>query len=107
MAFTFKLNTCNPIFFTITNTSSYDPLLKNARRSGFLSFRFSASTTSSGSTAAEAFEEGELERPKWAGETPLSRLVGALISIKPLFSVLKLGARQVFIRSSLPSYYFS
>ena len=44
------------------------------------------------------YEEGKLERPKWAGETPLSRLVQALISFKPLYSVLKLGARRVFIR---------
>ncbi|XP_042477667.1 uncharacterized protein LOC122059026 [Macadamia integrifolia] len=47
-----------------------------------------------------SFEEGELERPRWAGETPLSRLVGALISFKPLYSILKLGARQVLIRKN-------
>ncbi|GFY99007.1 hypothetical protein Acr_13g0004080 [Actinidia rufa] len=35
--------------------------------------------------------------PRWTGGTSLSRLVGALISFKPLFSVLKLGARQVLI----------
>lgn len=44
------------------------------------------------------YEEGALERPKWSGETPLSRLVQALISFKPLYSILKFGARQVFIR---------
>lgn len=47
------------------------------------------------------FEEGKLERPNWSGETSLSRLVGALISFKPLFSLLKLGARRVLIRSTL------
>lgn len=47
------------------------------------------------------YEAGPLERPKWAGETPLSRLVGAVISFKPIYSLLKLGARQVLIRSSL------
>ncbi|KAL9297802.1 hypothetical protein ACSQ67_023698 [Phaseolus vulgaris] len=46
------------------------------------------------------YEEGKLERPKWAGETPLSRLVQALISFKPLYSVLKLGARRVFISTA-------
>lgn len=51
------------------------------------------------SDMAAAFEEGKLERPKWSGQTPLSRLVGALIAFKPLSSVLKLGARQVLIRS--------
>lgn len=55
------------------------------------------------STDMAAYEEGQLERPKWAGETPLSRLVGALISFKPLYSLLKLGARQVLIRSHLLS----
>ncbi|KAK7342478.1 hypothetical protein VNO80_25432 [Phaseolus coccineus] len=46
------------------------------------------------------YEEGKLERPKWAGETPLSRLVQVLISFKPLYSVLKLGARRVFISTA-------
>lgn len=52
------------------------------------------------SDMAAAFEEGKLERPKWSGQTPLSRLVGALIAFKPLSSVLKLGARQVLIRTA-------
>lgn len=59
--------------------------------------RIAAAQSSGGGLAAE-FEEGKLERPKWTGETPLSRLVGALISFKPLYSVLKLGARNVLIR---------
>ncbi|KAJ4729675.1 CMV 1a interacting protein 1 [Melia azedarach] len=46
------------------------------------------------------YEEGQLERPKWAGETTLSRLVGALISFKPISSVLKFGARQVLISTA-------
>ncbi|PSR95352.1 Demethylmenaquinone methyltransferase [Actinidia chinensis var. chinensis] len=54
-----------------------------------------ATTTGGGGTTS--YEEGKLERPRWTGETSLSRLVGALISFKPLFSVLKLGARQVLI----------
>lgn len=61
------------------------------------------------SSSSTSYEEGQLERPKWTGETPLSRLVGALISFKPLYSVLKLGARQVLIRSlslSLSLYTF-
>lgn len=53
------------------------------------------------SSEVSVFEEGRLERPNWSGQTPLSRLVGALISFKPLYSILKLGARQVFIRSTL------
>ncbi|XP_021775672.1 uncharacterized protein LOC110739532 [Chenopodium quinoa] len=48
----------------------------------------------------ESYEEGNLERPKWTGQTPLSRLVGALISFKPLYSVMKFGARQALISTA-------
>lgn len=43
-------------------------------------------------------EEGELERPRWSGETPLSRFVRALISFKPLYSLMKMAARRVLIK---------
>ncbi|XP_073146238.1 uncharacterized protein [Henckelia pumila] len=59
-----------------------------------------AAVSSSGSEVAEGFEEGQLERPKWTGETPISRLVAAIISFKPLYSVLKYGARQVIISTA-------
>jgi len=49
------------------------------------------------------YEEGKLERPKWVGETPLSRIVQALISFKPVFSVLKHGSRRALIRFILYS----
>lgn len=49
---------------------------------------------------AAAPEEGALDRPTWSGETPLSRLVGALISFKPLYSLMQLGARKVVIRTA-------
>ncbi|KAF5732532.1 hypothetical protein HS088_TW17G00059 [Tripterygium wilfordii] len=52
------------------------------------------------SEVAGGYEEGQLERPKWAGETPLSRFVQALISFKPLYSILKFGSRQVFISTA-------
>ncbi|CAN4087270.1 unnamed protein product [Withania somnifera] len=108
MAFSLKLNTINPSLFTTASNLSHDPLNKNATRSsfftitnnsrsGFLGFKVSASSSSS-SGNVKVYEEGEFERPRWTGETPFSRLVGALISIKPLFSLLKLGARQVLIR---------
>ncbi|OAY69162.1 Demethylmenaquinone methyltransferase [Ananas comosus] len=45
-------------------------------------------------------EEGRLDRPRWSGETPLSRLVGALIAFKPLYSVMKLASRQVIISTA-------
>ena len=44
------------------------------------------------------FEEGELPRPQWSGNEPLSRLVSALISIKPLFALMTAVARQVLIK---------
>lgn len=43
-------------------------------------------------------QEGALERPAWSGETPLSRLVGALIAFKPLYALMKLASREVIIR---------
>uniref|UniRef100_A0A1D1Y2A9 Cation/H(+) antiporter 20 n=1 Tax=Anthurium amnicola TaxID=1678845 RepID=A0A1D1Y2A9_9ARAE len=45
-------------------------------------------------------EEGPLERPRWAGETPLSRLVGALISFKPLYALMKMAARKLIISTA-------
>lgn len=61
-------------------------------------------STSANSSAREGarvqvFEEGALERPRWTGDDPLSRFVSSLIAIKPLFNVMKIGARQVLIRS--------
>ncbi|KAH9622468.1 hypothetical protein KSS87_007972 [Heliosperma pusillum] len=55
-------------------------------------------SSSSNVSTMESYEEGKLDRPKWSGETPLSRLVGALISFKPLYSIMKFGARQALIR---------
>ena len=65
--------------------------------------------TASSSDTIETYEERKLDRPKWSGQTPLSRLVGALISFKPLYSVMKIGARQALIRSfcfSLIPFFF-
>nr|GLL45479.1 uncharacterized protein LOC109168033 [Ipomoea trifida] len=105
MAFcaTSKLNNLNPALFTTTkDVVIHDPLKRvtPARNSGG-GIRVAASGSGSGAPAAvEAYEEGQLERPRWTGETPLSRFVGALISFKPLYSLLKLGARQVFISTA-------
>ena len=75
---------------------------RNSRRKGrrLLSVRMASPEVSS----LKSYEEGELERPRWSGETPLSRLVGALISFKPLYSVLKFGARQALIRYLMPHF---
>nr|CAB3495319.1 unnamed protein product [Digitaria exilis] len=51
-------------------------------------------------TGAAAPQEGALERPAWSGETPLSRLVGALIAFKPLYALMKLASREVIIRTA-------
>ncbi|XP_030928908.1 uncharacterized protein LOC115955020 [Quercus lobata] len=50
--------------------------------------------------ASYEYEEGQLESPKWVGQTPLSRLVRTIISFKPLYSLLKLGARNVLISTA-------
>ncbi|XP_047946077.1 uncharacterized protein LOC125192521 [Salvia hispanica] len=62
--------------------------------------RLAVAAKSSGGGVTADIEEGQLDRPKWTGETPLSRLVRALISFKPLHSVMKLGARQVLISTA-------
>ncbi|KAL6975918.1 hypothetical protein U1Q18_024713 [Sarracenia purpurea var. burkii] len=80
--------------------------MRNGRGRNFLIVRAASSPTEVASNGVGAtvkmpsYEEGQLERPRWTGETPLSRLVGALISFKPLYSVLKLGARQVLISTA-------
>ncbi|KAG8095396.1 hypothetical protein GUJ93_ZPchr0012g21975 [Zizania palustris] len=51
-------------------------------------------------TRPEVPQEGSLERPAWSGETPLSRLVGALIAFKPLYFLMKLASREVIIRTA-------
>ncbi|XP_037448163.1 uncharacterized protein LOC119317766 [Triticum dicoccoides] len=45
-------------------------------------------------------QEGSLERPAWSGETPVSRLVAALIAFKPLYSLMKVASREVIIRTA-------
>lgn len=42
-----------------------------------------------------------MDKPKWAGKDDLlSKVVNALISFKPLFSVMKLGARSTLIQTA-------
>ncbi|KNA24246.1 hypothetical protein SOVF_017330 [Spinacia oleracea] len=79
---------CNGNGSSITNHKTSK---REARHS--LSIHMMASTM-------ESYEEGNLERPKWSGETPLSRLVGTLISFKPLYAVMKFGARQALISTA-------
>ncbi|KAJ3684490.1 hypothetical protein LUZ61_013654 [Rhynchospora tenuis] len=50
--------------------------------------------------AVPVAEEGRLERPRWSGETPLSKMVGALISFKPLYNLMKVASRQVIISTA-------
>ncbi|KAK6142642.1 hypothetical protein DH2020_022990 [Rehmannia glutinosa] len=92
-----KLNNANVWATTSTKPIFHDSYIH--KRNAPQRIQIAAAQSSSGGLAAD-FEEGQLERPKWTGETPLSRLVGALISFKPLYSVLKLGARQVFISTA-------
>ncbi|KAK4420917.1 Adaptin ear-binding coat-associated protein 2 [Sesamum alatum] len=83
----------------VTSTRSRYPNSCTPKRSAPARIRIAAARSSGGGLVAD-FEEGEPERPKWTGETALSRLVASLISFKPLYSVLKLGARQVLISTA-------
>ncbi|GMH12115.1 hypothetical protein Nepgr_013956 [Nepenthes gracilis] len=72
-----------------------------SRRRGTSAVQMAASDIARrGARSLPEYEEGPLERPRWAGETPLSRLVGALISFQPIYSILKLGAREVLISTA-------
>ncbi|XP_077245465.1 uncharacterized protein LOC143885271 isoform X1 [Tasmannia lanceolata] len=84
-----KINGAQPLFATRSRTNKRAaPVIKMTQLSA------------GGSRHVASFEEGQLERPRWTGETPLSRLVAALISFKPLYSLMKLGARQVLISTA-------
>nr|QTZ19622.1 S-adenosyl-L-methionine-dependent methyltransferases superfamily [Bixa orellana] len=89
MAFCAPMHMLSPVTASHARCRSPKP-----RRDSVLVVRMAASSE------VGAYEEGQLERPKWAGDTPLSRLVKAIISFKPLYSALKLGARQVLISTA-------
>lgn len=101
---------CTPVSHSKLSLHSSKPLCTQRPTNGQINPRCRPMASSSSSSqvsdnkgvSVTAFEEGQLERPRWTGETPLSRFVGTLISFKPLYSVLKLGARQVLIRSVGP-----
>eukprot|EP00262_Sarcandra_glabra_P020353 TRINITY_DN8059_c0_g1_i1.p1 TRINITY_DN8059_c0_g1~~TRINITY_DN8059_c0_g1_i1.p1 ORF type:complete len:368 (-),score=53.30 TRINITY_DN8059_c0_g1_i1:192-1295(-) len=88
---------CAPIAYSNPPRPRSSPLF-STKPNKRIATRVQLSSGSSGDVAS--FEEGQLELPRWAGETPLSRLVGALLSFKPLYSLMKLGARQVFISTA-------
>ncbi|KAG9146681.1 hypothetical protein Leryth_005029, partial [Lithospermum erythrorhizon] len=90
-----KLINFNPLFITNHTLSFHDHKTVRKTRNRALDNTFASSTQ-----VSVAFEEGGLERPRWTGETPLSRLVAALIAFKPLYSVMKYGARQVLISTA-------
>ncbi|GMP54776.1 hypothetical protein CsSME_00019831 [Camellia sinensis var. sinensis] len=97
---------------TVLTSSTGSARMRNGRQTNCVIVRAASSSSSSSSSTEVSrssvgtiprttlYQEGELERPRWTGETPLSRLVGALISFKPLYSLLKLGARQVLISTA-------
>ncbi|KAM7492183.1 hypothetical protein LguiA_035104 [Lonicera macranthoides] len=90
----YNLKNLTPLSSKSIFNIGHDRIIKGRRRISI------TPASNTGGTGELAYEEGQLERPRWTGETPLSRLVGALISFKPLFSVLKLGARQVLISTA-------
>ncbi|BFI25842.1 hypothetical protein MPTK2_1g24880 [Marchantia polymorpha subsp. ruderalis] len=54
---------------------------------------------SSGSDVVE-FEQVQGEKVRWAGDDPLAKFVSGLIAIKPLFSLLQTGAKNVMVRTA-------
>lgn len=90
--------------------STLPPATNAAQLGGAASVRVralpSTSPTSLNSTIPR-YEEGELERPRYAGDDPVSRFVSSLIAIKPLFNVMKVAARQVLIGFGSHLFQFS
>ncbi|KAL3699932.1 hypothetical protein R1sor_017954 [Riccia sorocarpa] len=41
------------------------------------------------------FETGKDERARFAGDDPLAKLVNRIISVKPIYNLLKLGAKNL------------
>ena len=61
---------------------------------------YSSSPSASPSPSGGLIEAAPTEKPKWAAGGVVSDLVNALIGIKPLFSLMKLGARQQLISTA-------
>ncbi|KAM7271332.1 hypothetical protein ACFE04_030546 [Oxalis oulophora] len=83
-----------------TRPSSYVVVVKALKTASSADVAGGGGATISSSSSSSYYEEGKLERPKWAGETPLSRLLQTAISFKPLYSLMKLAARQVLISTA-------
>ncbi|KAG6547025.1 hypothetical protein Mapa_011642 [Marchantia paleacea] len=54
---------------------------------------------SRGSGVAE-FEDGQEEKARWAGDDPLAKFVTGLIAIKPVYSMILTGAKNVMVRTA-------
>lgn len=62
---------------------------------------YSTSTTTESSANAVL-----LDKPKWTSGGPISNVVNALISFKPLFSLMKIGILFVVIIVCIIYYYY-
>ena len=74
---------------------------RNNRQVNLLASRASSAPPSTTTAAIEV-----LDKPKWASGGFVSDLVNALISFQPLFSLMKLAARQTLI-NTVPLNLFS
>lgn len=94
----FAMALCTPVSHSKLSLHSSKPVTQRPTCRPMASSSSQVSDNKGGNVTA--FEEGQLERPRWTGETRLSRFVGTVISFKPLYSLLKLGARQVLISTA-------
>ncbi|GAQ82093.1 hypothetical protein KFL_001000150 [Klebsormidium nitens] len=51
-------------------------------------------------TVKQNREWGDLEQPDWSGDSLLSKVINTLIGIKPLYSLMKAGARRMMISTA-------
>ncbi|CAI7827946.1 unnamed protein product [Closterium sp. NIES-54] len=74
------------------STASRSRSQRNARRSA---------GAARAAMAPTEYAEGERDAPEWAGETKFSGMVNAVIGFKPLYDLMKIGARQMLMRCGL------
>ncbi|CAI7892200.1 unnamed protein product [Closterium sp. NIES-53] len=73
------------------STASRSRSQRNARRSA---------GAARAAMAPTEYAEGERDAPEWAGETKFSGMVNAVIGFKPLYDLMKIGARQMLMSTA-------
>lgn len=90
---------CRELGFVSATPVGVVSFSKETRNIGICSVRATA-VQPDGSTTVKLVHETEKAKPDWAGDTPLSKVVNALIRAPVLSTVLKMGARRTIIKTA-------